>query len=102
MRPARIAAIERIAKAALPGLQTSQATPWVGARPSLPDTLPVIGRSHLDPRFVFAFGHGHTGLTASAKTAQIIADIVAGETPSIDIAPFRPDRFSLRRAAQTA
>jgi D-amino-acid dehydrogenase len=102
LRPARVAAIERIAKAALPGLRTSQATPWVGARPSLPDTLPVIGRSHLDPRFVFAFGHGHTGLTASAKTAQIVADIVAGETPSIDITPFRPDRFSVRRAAQTA
>ncbi|HUG46247.1 MAG TPA: FAD-dependent oxidoreductase, partial [Sphingomicrobium sp.] len=43
LRPARIEAIERVAKRALPGLRTSQATPWVGARPSLPDTLPVIG-----------------------------------------------------------
>jgi D-amino-acid dehydrogenase len=98
LRPARIAAIERVAKAALPGLQTSQASPWVGPRPSLPDTLPVIGRSHLHPRVVFAFGHGHTGLTASARTAQIVADIVAGDTPSIDIAPFRPDRFGRRTA----
>jgi D-amino-acid dehydrogenase len=102
LRAARVAAIERVAKAALPGLRTSPATPWVGARPSLPDTLPVIGRSHLDPRIVFAFGHGHTGLTASAKTAQIVADIIAGETPSIDITPFRPDRFALRRAAKSA
>jgi D-amino-acid dehydrogenase len=102
LRPARIAAIERVAKAALPGLETAQATPWVGARPSLPDTLPVIGRSHLEPRVVFAFGHGHTGLTASAKTAQIVADIVAGEPPSIDITPFRPDRFNARRTAHSA
>jgi D-amino-acid dehydrogenase len=101
LRPARVAAIERVARAALPGLQTAQATPWVGPRPSLPDTLPVIGRSHLHPRVVFAFGHGHTGLTASAKTAQIVADIVAGKTPSIDIAPFRPDRFG-RRTARSA
>lgn len=99
LRPARVAAIERVAKAALPGLRTAEATPWVGPRPSLPDTLPVIGRSHLHPRVIFAFGHGHTGLTASAKTAQIVADIVAGETPSIDIAPFRPDRFGRRTAA---
>jgi D-amino-acid dehydrogenase len=98
LRPARVAAIERVAKAALPGLRTAEATPWVGPRPSLPDTLPVIGRSHLHPRVIFAFGHGHTGLTASAKTAQIVADIVAGETPSIDITPFRPDRFGRRTA----
>jgi D-amino-acid dehydrogenase len=102
LRPARVAAIERVAKAALPGLQTVRATPWVGARPSLPDTLPVIGRSHLHPRVVFAFGHGHTGLTASAKTARIVADIVGGETPSIDISPFRPDRFPARRTARSA
>jgi D-amino-acid dehydrogenase len=102
LRPARVAAIERVAKAALPGLQTNEATSWVGARPSLPDTLPVIGRSHLHPRVVFAFGHGHTGLTASAKTARIVADIVAGEPPSIDIAPFRPDRFSARAATRRA
>lgn len=101
LRPARAAAIERVAKAALPGLQTAKATPWVGPRPSLPDTLPVIGRSHLHPRIVFAFGHGHTGLTASAKTAQIVADIVAGEPPSIDISPFRPDRFSAGRTVRS-
>jgi D-amino-acid dehydrogenase len=56
----------------------------------------------LHPRVVFAFGHGHTGLTASAKTARIVADIVGGETPSIDISPFRPDRFPARRTARSA
>ena len=65
----------------------------MGHRPSLPDSLSVIGRS---PRFAnafFAFGHGHVGLTAAAPTGEIIADLVAGQEPFMDIAPFSADRF---------
>ncbi len=54
---------------------------------------PAIGPS---PRFAnvyFAFGHGHVGLCGGAPTARIIADLVAGRTPNIDIAPYRADRF---------
>lgn len=75
------------------GLDTSRYTMWMGHRPGMPDTLPVIGRS---PRFAdvyFAFGHGHTGLTAAPMTGQLIADLIAGRKPRIDVRPFRIDRF---------
>ena len=104
-RPAnarRTRMLERLAGACIDGLDRSQPSRWVGARPSLPDSLPVIGRSHLHPDVVFAFGHGHTGLTASATTARIVAALVAGETPPIDIAPFRPDRYPTRSPADSA
>ena len=89
----RWAMLERLAGRYLNGLNQSRAHHWVGARPSLPDTLPVIGRSQRHPDVIFAFGHGHTGLTASATTARIVAALVDGEPPPIDIHPFRPDRF---------
>lgn len=75
------------------GLDPTRYTMWMGHRPGTPDTLPVIGRS---PRFAdvyFAFGHGHTGLTAAPMTGQLIADLVAGRNPRIDVMPFRVDRF---------
>ena len=64
-----------------------------GHRQCMPDSLPVIGPS---PRFAnvyFAFGHGHVGLCGGAPTGRIIADLVAGRTPDVDITAFRPDRF---------
>jgi D-amino-acid dehydrogenase len=67
---------------------------WMGFRPSMPDSMPVISRSqhHPDHAF-FAFGHGHLGLTGAATTGHLIAQLVAGEKPAIDVAPFRIDRF---------
>ncbi len=95
--PARAEAIERAAPRLFNHLNTAEPTRWMGPRPSLPDTLPVIGRSHLEPRVCFAFGHGHTGLTASATTARLVAAILTGQEPHIDISPFRPDRFPSRK-----
>ncbi len=66
---------------------------WMGRRPSLPDSRPVIGRS---PRFanaVLAFGHAHVGLTSAAMTGRLVAQLLTGERPSIDLSPFAPDRF---------
>jgi len=77
----------------LPGLKTEGGTQWMGFRPSLPDTLPVIGRSRASARIVYAFGHGHLGLTQSAATGQLVADILAGVEPAINLAPFSPQRF---------
>ena len=65
----------------------------MGHRPSLPDSLPVIGPSQAAPNAFFAFGHGHVGLTAAAPTGEIVADLVDGRPPFIDIAPFAADRF---------
>ena len=77
----------------MPGLKTEGGREWMGYRPSLPDTLPVIGPSPRAPNVFYAFGHGHLGLTQSAATGRLIADLVAGVSPAIDLAPYRPDRF---------
>ncbi|MBB3646408.1 D-amino-acid dehydrogenase [Rhizobium sp. BK619] len=66
---------------------------WLGFRPSMPDSLPVIGSSRCLPRLTYAFGHGHLGLTLSALTGYLVSQLVAGQDPVIDLAPLRPDRF---------
>lgn len=66
---------------------------WMGFRPSLPDSLPVIGPSQGGAGVLFAFGHGHIGLTLAPVTAEIIADLVAGHRPRIDIAAYGAGRF---------
>ena len=50
---------------------------WMGCRPSMPDSLPVLGRSPVHRSVYFAFGHGHLGLTGAAASGRIIADLVA-------------------------
>ena len=77
----------------LPGLKPQGGAQWMGFRPSLPDSLPAIGRARATPRVTYAFGHGHLGLTQSAGTARLVADLVTGRTPGIDIASFSPQRF---------
>jgi D-amino-acid dehydrogenase len=68
-------------------------TEWMGHRPSTPDTLPVIGRAHKCHDVIYAFGHGHLGVTLSAITAQLVADLVGERTPAIDTTPYSPTRF---------
>ncbi|WP_417435523.1 NAD(P)/FAD-dependent oxidoreductase [Hoeflea sp.] len=77
----------------LPGLKTGGGTEWMGFRPSIPDSLPVIGTLPEDPSVLLAFGNGHLGLTQSAAMGRLVADLVAHRTPSIDISACRPDRF---------
>ena len=77
-----------------PGLRHGKVERWMGHRPSLPDSMPVIGRSRRFANAFVAFGHGHVGLSASAPTAGIIADLVAMRPPRIDITPFAAERFS--------
>lgn len=77
----------------LPGLKTTGGVEWMGFRPSMPDSLPVIGALPEDPSVLLAFGNGHLGLTQSAAMGRLIADLVGGKPPSIDIAACRPDRF---------
>lgn len=66
---------------------------WMGFRPSIPDSLPVIGWSAGGPGVIHAFGHGHIGLTLAPVTAEIVADLVAGRDPDLDLAPYRANRF---------
>ncbi|WP_323718684.1 NAD(P)/FAD-dependent oxidoreductase [Paracoccus aminovorans] len=90
---ARAEAMLQKAQAFLSGLRPQGGTQWMGFRPSLPDSLPAIGRARATPRVIHAFGHGHLGLTQSAGTARLVADLVTGQAPAIDPAPFLPQRF---------
>lgn len=82
-----------LARAALPGLGADVTREWLGHRPSMPDSKPVIGRSPVLGNVFFAFGHGHLGLTMSARTGQLVDDLVSGRLPNIDLSPYRADRF---------
>ena len=77
----------------LPGLRATGGVQWMGFRPSLPDSLPAIGKARASSRVIYAFGHGHLGLTQSAGTARLVADLVTGTAPAIDMTPFSPQRF---------
>ena len=66
---------------------------WMGMRPSLPDSLPVIGRAPKHDNLYFAFGHQHLGLTQGAITGQLISELLAGRSTSVDIKPFCISRF---------
>lgn len=76
-----------------PQARTTDCTRWMGRRPSLPDSKPVIGRATKFANTYYAFGHGHVGLCGGAPTGRIIADLIAGRASNIDITAFRPDRF---------
>jgi len=89
----RSQAMLKKAQAFLPGLKTDGGKEWMGFRPSLPDSLPAIGRALSSRRIIFAFGHGHLGLTQSAGTARLVADLLTDRPLSIDMAPFSPQRF---------
>ena len=71
----------------------SPASRWMGHRPSTPDTLPVIGPARKSRNVIYAFGHGHLGITLSAITAQLVAGLIAGRPAEIDLTPYRATRF---------
>ncbi len=77
----------------LPGIEAEGASRWMGFRPSMPDSLPVISGSPHHANAFFAFGHGHSGLGMGAKTGRLVADLLAGRDPGIDMTPYRIDRF---------
>jgi len=69
------------------------AKPWMGARPCLPDMLPVIGKAPRHAGLWFDFGHQHHGLTLGPATGRLLAEMMTGETPFADIRPFAVERF---------
>ena len=80
-----------------PGLQRDmppeRVTFWMGHRPSMPDGLPCLGPAAASDNVICAFGHGHVGLVAGPRTARLVAALLAGRPPEIDIRPFRASRF---------
>lgn len=80
-------------KGLYPRVRVEAFTEWMGHRPCMPDSLPVIGRAPGHEDVILAFGHGHNGMTSGPVTARLVAELVAGHKPLIDLAPYSPGRF---------
>ena len=76
-----------------PGISNVDSTRWMGRRPSMPDSLPVIGPASKMPNVWYAFGHGHIGLCGGAPTGRALADLIAGRAPDVNLEPFSVTRF---------
>ena len=81
------------ARALFPLGEAVDAKPWMGARPCLPDMLPVIGKAPRHSGLWFDFGHQHHGLTLGPATGRLLAEMMTGETPFADVRPFVVERF---------
>jgi D-amino-acid dehydrogenase len=90
---ARVRSLVPVVARMLPGIDTAEQSVWMGFRPSLPDSLPVLGFATRCDRVLYAFGHQHLGMTLGPRTARITADLVAGRNPRIDLHPYRAARF---------
>jgi len=90
--PHRITRLIEGARAIFPHLGAPDRD-WMGFRPSMPDSLPVIGPSRAGAEVIHAYGHGHIGLTLAPITAQIVADLVDRRPVGLDLAPYLPTRF---------
>lgn len=77
-----------------PGVRTEAFTEWMGHRPALPDSLPVIGPSPRYKTVFFAFGHHHVGMSGGPKTGRLLAELIRGQKPNIDLEPFSITRFA--------
>ncbi len=71
-------------------------TEWMGHRPSVADSLPLIGEAPQVEGAYFGFGHDHIGLTGGPKTGRILAQLISGNHPNLDLGPYSPARFSGR------
>ncbi|MBD8893759.1 NAD(P)/FAD-dependent oxidoreductase [Roseibium litorale] len=89
----RVDAMISRARTIFPKLDASQGKRWMGFRPSMPDSLPVIDRSSASPSILYGFGHAHHGLTQAATTAEALAALIFNETPKLDLSPFSASRF---------
>ena len=81
-------------QALLPNFKYKSKVTWMGHRPATADSLPVIGRSPISKDVYFGYGHHHIGLTAGPKTGRLLAEMVAGLQPNIDMHAYRADRYS--------
>ena len=88
----RIEMIERQSRKVLPQLGNVKST-WMGRRPTLPDSLPIIGKSQKNNNVIYAFGHQHIGWTLGAVTGKIIDSLSRDHIPNIDISAYSPSRF---------
>ena len=90
----QIDAAEKIARQSFPLGERVEPEPWMGTRPCMPDMKPVFGAVPSVPGLWCAFGHGHQGFTLGPVTGELLAAMMTGATPRVDVRPFSPDRFS--------
>jgi D-amino-acid dehydrogenase len=81
------------AREALPSLACEDFTEWMGHRPALPDTVPILSASAKTKGLFYATGHGHLGLTYAATTARLMGELITGAIPSVELHPYRVNRF---------
>ncbi|MER8634397.1 FAD-binding oxidoreductase [Mesorhizobium opportunistum] len=93
----RSKALVKLAKLYLPGMKEEGGVEWSGHRPATPDSLPIIGDSGPSRHIIYAFGHGHLGLTQGPTTGKIVGDLLFGRQPCLNVEPFSVARFSLKR-----
>ena len=91
--PVQLESVLPLAREAFPSAGEVESKPWLGARPGTPDSLPVIGRSPLHPNLWFAFGHASIGFALGPVTGRLIAEMMSGETPTVDPFPYSATRF---------
>jgi D-amino-acid dehydrogenase len=94
--PRRVQALIRNTQTLFPTLEVGapeDRSEWMGNRPCFPDSLPVIDHARHSRRIIYAFGHGHLGLTPAPATARIDADLVLDRKPTCDLTPYRARRF---------
>lgn len=85
--------LARDVRRAIPSASVEVESRWLGFRPSMPDSLPVIGPTRAHDNCFLAFGHGHLGLTLGPITGRLIADCMEGKASTIDLSPYSPERF---------
>jgi len=91
--PVQLGRAEPIARDLFPLAERLEPEPWMGARPCTPDMMPIIGPAPRHSGLWFAFGHAHHGLTLGPVTGRLIGEMMTGEAPFVDPAPYRADRF---------
>ncbi|WP_026615210.1 NAD(P)/FAD-dependent oxidoreductase [Ensifer aridi] len=96
---ARSKALVKLARSYFPEMREEGCVEWSGHRPTTPDSLPVIGRSRPSSDIIYAFGHGHLGLTQGPTTGKVVGDLIFGRKPPVDLAPFSVARFSLKKGS---
>ncbi len=89
----RSKALLALARRYLPDLNVEGGTEWMGYRPGSPDSIPVISKSARAANVIYAFGHGHLGLTLSVTTGKIVAMMIDDQDSGLDMAPYRIGRF---------
>jgi D-amino-acid dehydrogenase len=90
---APFALLERSIRAAIPGITWKRSVEWMGHRPSMADSIPVIGAIPGAAGAYAAFGHDHVGLTGGPRTGRILSQLISDRKPNIDLTPYSPARF---------